>query len=294
MEQIGVALDFFAFYTAGKLGVTGLNVSCTVRDRAGTVLANAQTATEIGGGLYRYTLAAGSNTVEGECIAVFTTATTTVDQRDIPALWVVSKGGIENLDAAVTTRLATVGYTAPDNAGITSLGTDLTTLLGRLSAARALLLDNLASLDAAVSSRLAAADYSATDLSSIVTTLDGIVTSLADAAVTVVSPVSVDGGTVTLIQGDTYDLDEARALEWSSTAWPTLTGATVSLRVYVSRTVQTYACTVVDADTVRLELTATQTTALPDGRYQYRLVATLTDGHIQTLAQGMLVVEPAR
>lgn len=55
------------------------------------------------------------------------------------------------LDAAVSTRLATAGYTAPDNAGISTLGT-------RLTAGRATNLDNL---DAAVSTRLAAASYSA-------------------------------------------------------------------------------------------------------------------------------------
>jgi hypothetical protein len=50
---------------------------------------------------------------------------------------------LDNLDAAVTTRLASASYTAPDNAGITTIGT-------RLTAQRALNLDNL---DAAVSTR---------------------------------------------------------------------------------------------------------------------------------------------
>lgn len=158
MEQIGVALDFFAFYTASKLGKTGLTVTCTVRDRTGSAVVTAQAATELAGGLYRYTLTSGNNTAEGEYIAVFTTTDTTVDQRDIPALWAVQKGGIENLDAAVSSRNAI----APDNAS-------LTTLTGRLTATRAGLLDNLSRLSIDVNTLLTAAGYTAPDNATIAT-----------------------------------------------------------------------------------------------------------------------------
>jgi hypothetical protein len=60
---------------------------------------------------------------------------------------------LDNLDAAVSTRLSTAGYTAPDNAGVTSLNSKLTT--GRAN--------NLDNLDAAVSSRLSTAGYTAPD-----------------------------------------------------------------------------------------------------------------------------------
>lgn len=56
-----------------------------------------------------------------------------------------------NLNATVGSRLATASYTAPDNAGIT-------TLTGRLTAGRATNLDNL---DAAISSRMATFTYTA-------------------------------------------------------------------------------------------------------------------------------------
>lgn len=88
--------------------------------------------------------------------------------------------GLENLDAAVSTRLPAASYAAPDNAGIT-------TLLSRLSSSRAANLDSLDVplsviaayvdeletrltgaraaaldlLDVAISTRLAAASYSA-------------------------------------------------------------------------------------------------------------------------------------
>lgn len=57
--------------------------------------------------------------------------------------------------------LTAAGYTAPNNAGITSNSTDLGTLLGRLTALRAGYLDSLPHLDADVSTRLAASGYTA-------------------------------------------------------------------------------------------------------------------------------------
>ena len=102
-EQIGVALPFTAFYTTLGVGTTGLTVTADVY-RNGTAIVAAGSATDAGDGLYTYTLASGSNTVEGVYIAVFKTATTTVDQKHIAAVWEVGTGGIENLDAAVSTR----------------------------------------------------------------------------------------------------------------------------------------------------------------------------------------------
>ena len=102
-EQIGVALPFTAFYTTLGVGTTGLTVTADVY-RNGTEIVAAGSATDAGDGLYTYTLASGSNTIEGVYIAVFKTATTTVDQQHIAAVWEVGTGGIENLDAAVSTR----------------------------------------------------------------------------------------------------------------------------------------------------------------------------------------------
>lgn len=58
---------------------------------------------------------------------------------------------LNNLDASISSRMATFAYTAPDNTGIG-------TLLSRLSAARAANLDNL---NAQISTRLASQDYTA-------------------------------------------------------------------------------------------------------------------------------------
>ena len=105
IEQIGVALPFTAFYTTLGSGTTGLTVTVDVY-RNDTEVVTAASATDEGDGFYTYTLASGSNTVEGVYKAVFKTATTTVDQPHIAAAWYVGKAGVENLDAAVSSRSA--------------------------------------------------------------------------------------------------------------------------------------------------------------------------------------------
>ena len=139
IEQQGNALTFLAFYVETKLGKTGLTVTVDVY-RNGTEIVTAASATEHGDGLYAYTLASGSVNAEGLYAAVFKTATATVDQQHLPSLWIVGTAGVENLDAAVSTRLATSGYTAP-------------TTPPTAAAIRAEIDSNSTRLDAAVSTR---------------------------------------------------------------------------------------------------------------------------------------------
>ena len=111
--QIGQAITFYAHYTEAKVGKTGLTVTVDVYDVDNTTkLVTAGNATEVGAGLYYYTLSAESVDAAGNYTAVFKTATTTVDQRDIPALWVVGRTWVERLDAAVTSRAAASELTA--------------------------------------------------------------------------------------------------------------------------------------------------------------------------------------
>ena len=147
LEQTGVALTFYAFYVATKQGVTGLTVTVDVwrvnTSASPTQIVTAGSATAVGGGLYLYQLASASVTVEGEYIAIFQTTSSTPDQQEIPAIWVVSKAGTEYLDASVASRLPTASYTAPSS--VTSLQADVTTILGRT--------------DVATSTRLASSAY---------------------------------------------------------------------------------------------------------------------------------------
>lgn len=305
-EQIGVALDFFAFFTASKVGKTGLTVNVVVRDRVGSVIQASTLATEVGGGLYRYTLASGSNTAEGMYLAVFSTADTTVDQKDLPALWPVGKGGLEHLDVDVSSRNAVTPNTiAPNNAGIgtlladaTALLADVATLLARLSDARATLLDLLPRLDVNVSTRATAADVNAGTGDPLENPVPGAYVAgsagyalsrvglLGTGITAVMGPSVSDGGLIRLVQGDTYDDAEGRALQWTSADWPSLVDASVHLVIDVSHD---YPCTVV-GQLVTLEMSAEVTRGLL-GRYQYRLVATLPNTDVVTLTRGVILVE---
>jgi hypothetical protein len=175
IEQVGNSLKFLAFFTGTKVGVAGLTVTVDVYDPSNTLIVNGSAATEIGGGYYRYTLASGSVTSEGEYLAIFKTASDSVDQKHMPALWVVGRAGVENLDAAVSSRNATAPPSAATVA--TAVRTELATELGRVDVAvstrnatapptaaavasqvRTELTTELGRLDAAVTSRAAPGD----------------------------------------------------------------------------------------------------------------------------------------
>lgn len=109
---------------------------------------------------------------------------------------------LDNLDATVSSRLATAGYTAPDNAGIS-------TLLSRLTSQRALNLDNL---DALVSSRLASASYTAPDNATIAT-IDGKLGTPVTSVSADIASVKSDTGTLItrLTSGRAANLDNLDA-----------------------------------------------------------------------------------
>lgn len=145
LEQVSTSVKFLAFFTASKQGKTGLTVTVDLYDPSGTQIVTGGNATAIGGGLYSYTLST-NNSAEGEYAAIFKTSDTTVDAQHIPSLWVLGRAGVENLDAAVSSRSTLTAAqvnseadTALSDVGLTS------TITGRI--------------DQAISTRLAAADY---------------------------------------------------------------------------------------------------------------------------------------
>jgi hypothetical protein len=202
IEQVSNALVFLAFYVESKLGKTGLTVTVDVR-RNGTLVVTGGSAVEVGGGLYSYTLASASNTVEGEYAAVFKTATTTVDQREIPALWVVQKAGVENIDAAVSSRSS---HSAAD------VWTAATRTLTSISALAAQIAS--AVLDAVAATYNAAASIGAK------------INLIGSSSFTLASPVSTDGTTLSLVRGDDYKAADSRQVTFTATTWPNLTGVT--------------------------------------------------------------------
>ena len=144
LEQVSTSVKFLAFFTASKTGKTGLTVTVDLYDPSGTQIVTGGSATAIGGGLYSYTLST-NNSAEGEYAAIFKTTDTTVDSQHIPSLWVLGRAGVENLDAAVSTRSTLTAAQVNTEADTALADVGLTT-------ARAGNLDNL---DATVSSRLA-------------------------------------------------------------------------------------------------------------------------------------------
>jgi hypothetical protein len=111
LEQVSTSVKFLAFYTASKQGKTGLTVTVDIYNPSGTQIVTAGSATALGGGLYSYTLST-DNSSEGEYAAIFKTTDSTVDAQHIPSLWVLGRAGVENLDAATSTRLPSSSYAA--------------------------------------------------------------------------------------------------------------------------------------------------------------------------------------
>lgn len=106
--------------------------------------------------------------------------------------------------------------------------------------------------------------------------------------------------TLTLVRSDSYTTgDDNRPLQWSSAAYPVLTGATINLymrSVSAPSDVLTFSGTVLSATAAQVELTSTQTGAMDASSnknmpaYEYALVATLADSTVVTLARGNVIV----
>jgi hypothetical protein len=115
-------------------------------------------------------------------------------------------------------------------------------------------------------------------------------------AVTVTGPVA-EGGEVEIVKGDDYAAADGRALEWTSTTWPNLTGATITFRVLqqirddVLLTKAGSVVTPTGTAKVRVELTAAETGALSAGGHRFEVVATLSSGRVATLVRDTFTVQ---
>lgn len=217
----------------------------------------------------------------------------------------------DRLDTAVSSRLSAFGYTAPDNTGIAAIKTKTDNLpvdpasTSDIPTAATIadavwdesMADHLAI--GSTGQKLNAAGSVADPLTNIVPgnyisgTAGYILGTLTSGQITVVSPVSKDGGTITLYRGDDYFAVDGRALEWTDTGalWPDLTGATVNFKAGAL----TKACTVVTATgankKVRVELFKADIDKLPEPYYTFDIDATLANGHIVTLVTGKLYIK---
>lgn len=109
-------------------------------------------------------------------------------------------------------------------------------------------------------------------------------------SIVIVSPTRT-GGNVKVTQGDDYSAADSTALEWTATGWPTFVGGSVSLAIERDGTTAEYAGSVVDADSLRVELTDTQTAGLDVGVYKMQVHVTLAGGGKITPVTGKLTVD---
>ena len=104
-------------------------------------------------------------------------------------------------------------------------------------------------------------------------------------------------GEIALIPGEDYYSVDGRSLIWQESDWPDLSGATVTWKFRCNGSTEVAAsiqCAIINSDTVQLELSHTQTAAIPysagDTRDNYELWALLQNGHNVRLAYGPVFV----
>jgi hypothetical protein len=217
IEQVGTALRFHAFFVASKVGKASLaDVTVDVR-RNGSLVVTGAAAVEEGGGLYYYDLAGASNTVEGSYTAVFKTADVTVDQRHVPALWLVQKAGVEFLDASIAARTAgLIQRSEPPTVGAVADQVWDEALSGHAVAGSA---------GAALTASGSAGDPLTNEVpgSYAQGTAGFALGRIGRGRIDVMAPLATSG-LLTLVRGDDYSLVDGRAIEFTSSTWPDLTG----------------------------------------------------------------------
>lgn len=174
---------------------------------------------------------------------------------------------LARIDANISTRLATAGYTAPDNAVLATIA-GLMPTDGRKIAGEG---DTAKNLDQVEPGTL----YLGT---------------------VVVSTPAASPASISITRGDGYLHANGRAFHFASASWPNLTGATVVFSAKSRATGQAdiagLAMTVVTSEVVRLELTSAHTVGLQlgSGAYTFDIQATLSTGSTVTLMTGTLNV----
>ena len=120
---------------------TGLTPTALSAYKDGTAGAPAATVAEVANGFYRVTLA----TAPTKDVLVRVDGGSGLSSTRYVALEVPVGGYVDNVDAATSSRASA--------AAVASVQADTTTLLSRITSARATLLDSLSNLDVAVSTR---------------------------------------------------------------------------------------------------------------------------------------------
>lgn len=256
---MAVTIRLFAMYelTADSTGAAGLTVTVDVdkfakSDGTRTRVTTGGAATEGANGIYHYAAANVTDLGTHDYIAVFKTAATTVKTKHFAFL-------LQDLIAAATQVMA--------------------------------------NLDAAVSTRLADADYTAaTD--PLLSDVPGIYASgtagaaigrISTTGITLISQIATNGD-IRVILGDDYLAVDNRAIGFSFTSCPVLTGGAIDFRVRAGTAVISLPGTVTGAASCRVEMTAAQIATIGAGVWSFDLQSTLANGHVVTLVQALMIV----
>lgn len=210
------------------------------------------------------------------------------------------------LDEAVSTRLATSSYVAPNNALISAIAGYIDTEVASILAT-AQKIDTMLETDGAVYRFTVNAleqapagggggSGSGDPLLNVVpgsyesTTAGYALGRLLETKLRldVATPILLDGS-VTVMRGDDYKAADSRALMWEDSNWPDLTGATIE---FVAGTFSK-AGTIIQASSpgiVQIELDDSETTTFPVGRLIFQVRATLANTNKITLVSGAMTV----
>lgn len=305
-EQIGSSLTFLAFFVnfATLEGEEDLTITVDVR-RGATSLVTDVAATELGGGLYEYTLDAGAVDAEGLYSAIFKTTSVNVAQKHLPTVWPVGKGGVENLDAAISSRLAASSAQAVAQAALTAQGYT-TTRAGYIDALNGIVANiwsygtrTLTGFGTLVTDIWAAATRTLTSYGTLIadfwdtevpgTFLAGSagykIGKIGTANAIVIAP-AVAADELRIIAGDDYHAADGREITWTLDGVPDLTSATVTFTgAGITK------ATTTTADTVTMELDDTDTADIEPDVYEFELAAELVGGAMITLVRGVMIVQ---
>ena len=286
---------FLALFTAAKVGVAPASAPTVdvVDVTTGSLVVTAGTATALASvtGMYKYLY---SGAADLQLVALFKTATTTVDLQHVPsytptqivnnptaaanAAAVRSELAAElaSVDVPISTRLATAGYTAAPTVGAIADQVWDEATAGHASAG---------STGAALATAGAAADPLLNPVPGTYPagSAGAALARIGSAQVTVTSPVAQDGKAIELVFGDDYYAIDGRSLDFTLANQPTIIGATVALKVQAPSGALSFAATVLDATTARVELAGTQIATIGVGVWDYDLEVALVNAHVATV-----------
>lgn len=307
-----VTLAFYAQFTASKAGLNGLSPTVdleriTRADGTRSALrTGVATNITIGRrGLYGY-YETGCDLDLYDYVATFITADTSVDLKEVPALWTYWIADIG--DAAIASVTGAVGsVTAAVTAGTVSdkTGYSLASAPPTAAAIADAVWDETAGDHTTTGSTGKALASAGAASDPLLNTVPGSYASgsagaalgrIGSGQITTVAPVS-QSGTAEVVRGMDYSATDGLALDWTFTANPDLTGASVALYIYSGATLEaTWTPTVITptagAGKVRVQATNAQTGALRETAYAFAIWATLTSGRKVQLYAGTLVVLP--